>query len=422
VAKNTGVGGGTTLVGGLRGGGRGIFALDISDGPGMDKGDVLWEYTHKDDLDLGYTYSNITVAKMNTGKWAAIFGNGYCDEPSEECGSGEAQLFIVSLEDGQLIKKISTTRSNTSERNGLSTPGVADLDANGTADWVYAGDLEGNLWAFDLTGDTVGEWDLAYKLFKTPDNQPITSEPMLVKHPLLHDDPINPDAFHDSAKRDDDTSNYPNTLVLFGTGQYLVEGDKSSNDLQAFYGIWDDGTVGDLPLKTENLQQQTFLSGVQSGYRALTNEEVDYTGEGSQKQYGWYLELTHSKERVINRATVRNNVVFFDTIIPSNSVCDYGGAGYLMAVDLSNGGNPKKAEFDTNNDRYVDSTDEVTRDVVDGDTTTIPPAGRYHDGGMPVSEIMGDEIVTNDTNQPQGTPQQTRVRPAKDGRLSWEEL
>jgi type IV pilus assembly protein PilY1 len=420
----------TVLVGGLRGGGRGIFALDISDPSKFSGADVKWEFTNEDDVDLGYTYSNITLAKMNNGEWAAIFGNGYCDEDGEVCGDGKAKLFIVSLKTGELLQEISTGAGDTgANRNGLSTPGVADLDANGTADWVYAGDLQGNLWAFDLTGKTAGEWNLAYDkaLFKTADNRPITSEPMIVKHPQVYDNPLNPAEFHNTKGEPGKSnvgkasSNYPNTLVLFGTGQYLVESDKSSNEEEVFYGIWDDGTVGtpgESALEVTNLQEQ-ISTAIGSNYRELTHNPVAYEPEeGEVKQYGWYLTLTAPKERVINRATVRNNVVFFDTVIPSDSVCDYGGAGYLMAVNLLNGGSTQRPEFNINNDDVVDETDHVVNDQGD----TVPPSGRYHEGGMPVSEIMDNDIVTNDTNQPNGAPEQTRIRPARQGRLSWEEL
>jgi type IV pilus assembly protein PilY1 len=417
----------TILVGGLRGGGREVFALDITDPDNFTEGDVKWEFTHED---LGYTYSNITLAKMNDGEWAAIFGSGYCNGVDDCTVEGKAQLFIVSLSDGSLIKKISTEVGTSTDPNGLSTPGVADLNADGTADWVYAGDLQGNLWAFDLTSKDSDNWKLAYDkaLFKTDDDQPITSEPMIVKHPEVWDNPANPAEFHDNDNGngaihvDEDTSNYPNTLVLFGTGQYLTEADKSSGHLQAFYGIWDDGSASQYPLGKSNLQEQTDLSKV-TAYRALTNEEVNYEPEkGDEKQYGWYLKLGHSKERVINRATVRNNVVFFDTLIPSNSVCDYGGSGYLMAVNLLNGGRTDDVAFDFDGDGEIDEHDEVTVKVKDKDTK-MPPSGRYHDGGMPVSEIMDNEIITNDTNQRrEDPPKQTPIKPAREGRLSWEEL
>ena len=74
--------------------------------------------------------------------------------------------------------------------NGLSTPAVIDTDGDGLADRAYAGDLKGNMWAFDLSGTNAGNWDVAYKqgqtvkpLFTAPANQPITGTPCEVPVP-----------------------------------------------------------------------------------------------------------------------------------------------------------------------------------------------------------------------------------------------
>ena len=73
----------TVVVGGLRGGGQGYFALDITDpatfseAPTAAKNIVLWEFTDADDPDLGFTYSQPSLVRMANGKWAAVFGNGY---------------------------------------------------------------------------------------------------------------------------------------------------------------------------------------------------------------------------------------------------------------------------------------------------------------------------------------------------------
>ncbi|MGY8794278.1 MAG: PilC/PilY family type IV pilus protein, partial [Woeseiales bacterium] len=128
-----------------------------------------------DDLDLGYTYSRPSIVPLegpsNSIRWAAIFGNGYND-----AGSGEAKLFVVFLEgglDGTWTSgtdyiEISTDSGNTTNRNGLSTPAVVDTNGDGLADRVYAGDLFGEMWAFDLSGQNTGNWDVAYKQANTP--------------------------------------------------------------------------------------------------------------------------------------------------------------------------------------------------------------------------------------------------------------
>ena len=96
------------------------------------------------DSDMGYSYSRPVIARSNdAGKaeWLVIFGNGYNSAKSH------AVLYILNLATGELIKRIDTGVGNC---NGLSSPIAIDIDANGTADYVYAGDLQGNLWKFDL--------------------------------------------------------------------------------------------------------------------------------------------------------------------------------------------------------------------------------------------------------------------------------
>ena len=197
---------------------------------------VLWEFDSTDDADLGYSFSRPTIVPMegpsNTIQWAVVVGNGYND-----LGSGEAKLFVLLIEQGLDgtwspgdYVEITTGVGDTSNRNGLSTPAVIDSDGDGLADRAYAGDLEGNMWAFDLSGSTPGNWDVAYydgtdpePLFNGPSGQQITSSPVIVRN-------------KDVATSG---SNFPNTMVIFGTGQYLTTGDLTTTGTQTMYGVWD---------------------------------------------------------------------------------------------------------------------------------------------------------------------------------------
>ncbi len=145
----------TVLVGGLNKGGQGIYALDITDPDTVTEANasskVLWEYTDADDADLGYTFSQPAIvrtadtARGGTGRWAAVFGNGYNNTVADgnASTSGSAALYIVDIETGDLIRKIETNAGSTTEPNGLGTPAVVDINSDGTADYVYAGDLQG---------------------------------------------------------------------------------------------------------------------------------------------------------------------------------------------------------------------------------------------------------------------------------------
>ena len=163
----------TILAGIQGGGGRGLFALDITDPDTFRESNasdiVLWEFTDQHDAHLGYTFSKPTIVLMNNGRWAAITGNGLDDSATDGTG-GQSQLFIIYL-DGGLdgiwsygtdYIRIPTGVGSISKRNGLFSPAVIDLDNNGTADRVYAGDLNGHLWAFDLSSQDQNLWGLAY--------------------------------------------------------------------------------------------------------------------------------------------------------------------------------------------------------------------------------------------------------------------
>ena len=380
---------------------------------------VLWEFTSTDDADLGHTFSEPTIALMENDKWAAIFGNGY-----EDSGAGEAQLFIVYLEGGldgvwtpgTDYIKISTGTGDASNRNGLATPGVVDLDGNGKADRVYAGDLQGNLWAFDLSSTTDTNWSSAYSssgtakpLFTAAANQPITSTPVLVKNTAVADT----------------VANQPNILVLFGTGQYLVDADNTSTDLQTFYGVWDAGT-GELA-KTD-LVAQSLATITDSNSRVMTDNPVDYTTDN-----GWYFDLPDSGERVITKSLVRRGTVLFNTMIPetTSDPCDTDGAGWLMAVDIETGGRPDEAPFDNNGDGEF-----TAADLVDG----MVASGQKFLAGMPAgSAILGNLQYTagTGTTGPNGSSSDSvtdddgnginvrELQPFEQGftgRLSWEEL
>jgi type IV pilus assembly protein PilY1 len=82
-----------------------------------------------------------------------IFGNGY------DSVNGEAVLYILNV-DGTLIRKIHTQATGC---NGLSTPALVDINWDNRLDYVYAGDLNGNMWKFDLTDSNPDNWDVAYK-------------------------------------------------------------------------------------------------------------------------------------------------------------------------------------------------------------------------------------------------------------------
>src|SRR5699024_6264721 len=94
----------TVLVGTLGAGGKGMFALDVTDPTAIT---LLWEF-NEDKLataaaKLGYTYSQPTIARLDNGKWAAVVGNGYAATDST---NGKASLLIIDMETGNLTANL----------------------------------------------------------------------------------------------------------------------------------------------------------------------------------------------------------------------------------------------------------------------------------------------------------------------------
>ncbi|MCB2782987.1 pilus assembly protein, partial [Listeria monocytogenes] len=84
------------------------------------------------------------------GKWAVVTGNGYSSL------NDKAALLIIDLETGALTRKLEVT-GRTGVPNGLSSPRLADNNSDGVADYADAGDLQGNLWRFDLIAGKVNQ-------------------------------------------------------------------------------------------------------------------------------------------------------------------------------------------------------------------------------------------------------------------------
>ncbi|VAW89070.1 Type IV fimbrial biogenesis protein PilY1 [hydrothermal vent metagenome] len=404
----------TILVGGLRAGGRGLFALDVTDPTILASSEanatsiVQWEFTNDDDSDLGYTMSKPVIAKMANGRWAAIVSNGY----NSVGGDGRAKLFIIYLDGGQDgvwtlgtdYIKIDTGVGSLITPNGLSAPIAIDTTNDRLADRVYAGDLLGNLWVFDLTDTSASspDWKVAYKDGTTPtplfiakddsDNpQPITSRPIITRQ---HE--VNTSA-----------SNVPNLMVFFGSGQYIVAGDKTSTDTQTFYGVWDYGN--DKLERDDLLEQELNSSSSNANNRVMTDHTIDY----ATTHKGWYFDLPTDGERVTVNPLVRGQLLIFATLIPGSQLCRPEGDGWVMMVNPANGGQPDFTTFDLNRDGVIDDSDRIDGNVVGG----------FRVGGIPGGlGVIGNLLMVTDD---EGNLTSTALNfgpSGKSGRLSWQEI
>jgi len=442
----------TVLVGGLGGGGKGYYALNITDPAALDTeaeaaANVMWEFTEADDggvgnSDLGYTFSQPLIAMSNAAdgsgnkRWVVIFGNGY----NSTSVDGDAKLYVLFV-DGGLdgtwslnadYYKIPTGNGKAESSDG-STPngigGIRGIDSNGdgTVDYVYAGDLQGNLYRFDLSSTTAGNWTTAPKLLFTaryksnnvfPRDviQPFTNSPIVVPHP-----------------------SGTGFIVIAATGSWMTTSDASSTDIQSIYGVWDD--MSNAPLvtmssSTNQLVKQTFVNqlNVEHGYtvRTLSNNPVNWsnTGTTSNKVKGWYIDfdmpaagssvgVEFPGERAVRNLQLRGDLLFVNTVIPkSTSACSVGVGGFELGFNAQTGGSGVKVVFDLNNDGSFNYYDNVG----DLDLANNIVSGIRFDGGTPTDAAfignkrftqVGKDIHAIGTNPPP---------PPKSGRTSWREL
>lgn len=397
----------TILLGGERSGGQGYFALDITNPNQFSLSQInnifLWEFSSADDSRLGYTYSRPVIGLMNNGRWAAIFGNGY-NAP----GTKDAVLFIVYLDggtngvwqEGRDYLVFDTREGSNGSPNGLSSPLAVDLDGNGTIDRIYAGDYEGNLWAFDVSSQQSNNWDIAYgrgnrprPLFSGSALRPITTKPVAV---------INPDVTSTN-------SNYPNTIVMFGTGSLLTSSDKNERNTQYFYGVWDHG---DDNIGNSRLVEQSYTST--SGTRRLTDYSIPYEeANRGRSRDGWRIPF-YSGERIVTNPVTRGGIVLFSTTIPEvNDVCAYGGSGYLMAAKVENGGQPSFPVFDVNNDDQLNENDQINGNYV---------SGIAYEAGFPAELALFGDYLYVPTSSGQLEAFKIFSSTVNTGRLSWKEI
>ncbi|SUD85875.1 pilus assembly protein [Stutzerimonas nitrititolerans] len=362
----------TILVGTLKAGGKSIFALDITH-PGEEE--LLWEFDDSklpDDAEvkMGYSFSQPTIARLHTGTWTVVFGNGY---ESTNNTNGKAALYIVDAMEGTLLKNLEVEGVD-GIPNGLSTPKLADYNADGVADYAYAGDLQGNVWRFDLlrngrsdsapftteddSENVVSDFEVAYggqPLFSAvADNgstrQPITSAPSLVLHP----------------------SGF-GYLVVFGTGKFFETGDKEGDKsiAQTVYGIWDKQTLGEEAsnpnISRSSLQEQEIVTqttveadGSSRQGLVLSNNNVSWQASDNQPaQNGWYLNLRQSDgEMVVENMSQLGRTVFFQSLIPNDDPCGDGATNWTYAINPFTGGRTLHNAFD-----YKPTTDVGTTNI-----------------------------------------------------------
>ncbi len=334
----------TILVAGLDAGGRGYYALDITD---PDTPLVLWEINPSSSATLnhlGYTYGNPIITKRSGDeKWVVVFTSGYNNIRDDDgfytsskstdfkptstplaqfnTGNGQGYLYVVEAKSGTQLAAISTGSGTTSSPSGLAKiSAYADNgQVNNVVKYVYGGDLNGDVWRFNI--DSSANKVLHFAKLKNANNiaQPVMTPPEL--------------------------GLVGNKKVIFvGTGKYLeiTDLDASQFTTQSLYALKDVANEGDTSLLYNNpraingIVKQTI---VPSSDLTKTDQRVSGTNNGVDLStgIGWYIDFPDSGERQNIASQLVLGTLLVPTTVPTASACQPSGYGWFNYLNYKTG-------------------------------------------------------------------------------------
>jgi type IV pilus assembly protein PilY1 len=408
----------TWLVGGLGAGGAALYALDVttpanfsSEATAVTSNVVIGEWNASNITcanvsncgnNLGNTYGTPLIRRLHNGMWAVIFGNGFGSP------SGDAGVFIMTITPSSGAKTfyyLSTGKSGTND--GIAYVSSADFDGDHVTDYLYAGDLLGNVWRFDLTSTTASSWAVSTgPLFAAGSTHPITTS-------LLVGLATGPAGVQ--------------VIVGFGTGQKTpltnTTGATYASAQQYLYAFWDWNLSAwnTLAPGAQVATLTTSASGLSSPYtitwstsatnmtaQTLTLQStgiVDVTSQticwkgttvcGTNNSFGWYAALPGTNEQVIYNPLLVGSAFSVNTIVPaSNSLIQCTTAldsGYTYAIALNTGGVAPAGSGAQNPILNTTSTSTTT-----GGTTTTTNTDMYA-AGVQTNATGQSTIVTTST-------------------------
>lgn len=347
------------LVGTTGAGPAAVFALDVTDTRANDQGlgarSVLWEIDAAKDDDLGHVLQSPDIGVLADGRWVVVFGNGY------ESRSGKPKLFVVELATGRVLARLAPrVTGGPAAANGLG--GVRLVrDGNHVITGAYAGDLNGNLWKFDLASTQVSDWKVALggkPLFTTAGNRPIVVAPTLVSHP------------------------HGGQMVLLGTGKLFEEGDnrppgKGPAPVEALYGLWDSsvlstGSKGERVWTKESTIEASAVRKrvvrLEDGYARIPPNEAANRILNWRVDRGWRIDQTlipGGGQRSIVPAQMLSGLALFETMSPfvkeESLPCmdEINTPAFTLVVDPLSGRMSTKSLIDTDQNGVINGQDKT---------------------------------------------------------------
>ncbi|MFI4889780.1 MAG: pilus assembly protein [Steroidobacterales bacterium] len=456
----------TWVVSGYGPGGQGLFILDGTNPANFSESNaaslVIGEWTSATlpnctntgaacGNNLGDTYGIPQIKRFHNGMWGIVFGNGFGS------GSGDAGIYIMTVNPANStptfsLYYLSTQTGSTSSPNGIAYTTPSDLDGDHIVDYIYAGDLQGHLWRFDVTSQNPNNWAVSTggALFSTG-GQPITTKVTVAGVP--------------------NSSGARRLVVSFGTGQKtpqtITSATAYATGTQSIYGIWDwnvaawnalsstqyasltstpanSYTYGgtSVPvINTSDLQQQTITvlgsandgaGGASTQVAAISDNPVCWyqstactSGDTS---FGWYLNLPGTNEQIIYSPVLQLGNFIVNSTIPAvitpYSCTSSNATGFTYAINPGTGGGGNSSFFADANGNFNNYTNPTT-----GQTSVVSGVQLNGTGSVSVltlggalSPVTGTYLVTQTSSGIGAAPKINPPSNAQATRLTWKEL
>ena len=424
----------TVLLSSTGGGGQGVFALDVSNPAAFDATKVMWEFSDRDDADLGNVMGKPKVVKIQTNKktdptpeyeWFAVVTSGVNNFVADGnvSTSKKPHLFLLKLSKtagtawalGTNYFKFEIPTDDT--LSATVSPGVVNFQATtGIArelDQIYLGDLHGNMWKLDfdtasstktlqeislpnaLGFDSLTSGNSSKPLFVAKDSsgnvQPIAMTPKLVNGP---DNGI---------------------IVMFGTGKYLEATDNNLTPVrtQSVYAI-NDIEVGSSRPKfvagRDYLQRGISAGGIVTIGSFIWGRVATANSTTTTERSGWYFDYAASGERSVSDFTTSGSNLYFGTVVPPQNLTDpcSGGSGNIYAIDFTTGsGKSFVSQVGLIGQIFIQKT--VTSEISDSNSTGTR------------TETTTERIVIKGTEGFQTPPDDIKTV-SQMGRLGWRQI
>lgn len=304
----------TILVSGLNGGGRGYFAIDVTS---PEAPVLLWEFNAQVpgvNSNLGFTYGNPVITKMQDGRWVVVFTSGYNNgndarklsdgtlKANSPKGDGRGYLYVRDAYTGNEVRTLTTAEGTAAAPSGLSRiSAYADqMFENNTAVNIYGGDLNGNVWRFNMNTGAVTK--IATLSIGT-EAQRITTQPELGKIDK-------------------------NMVLMIGTGKFLEPADLTNTPVNSVYVIKDNGQTSPITRSQSNVLTTVTLSSD----RKVSSSKTPNFETG----YGWFVDFP-AGERVNLDPLLLNGVLLVPTLVPTSQACSGAGYGWFNYFDYKKG-------------------------------------------------------------------------------------